>query len=148
MDQRRGCQDALHQPRCPAAVWLQTARGGSPWESGHCESFNPRFRDELLNSELFYTLKEPKIIIEQWRQHYKRKRHNRALGWRPPVLGTIAVTESLNQPVPEILEVQRHIENLKRIAVLAKYDQMIRKAEKTAGLHDYTAVTSVNRISA
>ena len=75
-------------------------------------------------------------------------RHNRALGWRPAVLGTIPVTGSLNQSVPETLEAQRHIENLKRIAVLAKYGQMIRKAEKTAGLHDYTTVTSVNHISA
>ena len=57
---------------------------GSPWENGYCESFNARFRDELLNGEIFYSLKEAKIIIEQWRQHYNRKRHHSALGWRPP----------------------------------------------------------------
>lgn len=57
---------------------------GSPWENGYCESFNARFRDELLNGEIFYTLKEAKIIIEQWRQHYNRKRPHSALGWRPP----------------------------------------------------------------
>jgi transposase InsO family protein len=27
---------------------------GSPWENGYCESFNARFRDELLNGEIFY----------------------------------------------------------------------------------------------
>ena len=57
---------------------------GSPWENGYCESFNARFRDELLNGEIFYTLKEAKIIIEQWRQQYNRKRPHNALGWRPP----------------------------------------------------------------
>ena len=68
------------------AVGAKTAyiTPGSPWENGYCESFNARFRDELLNGEIFYTLKEAKIIIEQWRQHYNRKRPHSALGWRPP----------------------------------------------------------------
>lgn len=68
------------------AVGAKTAyiTPGSPWENGYCESFNARFRDELLNGEIFYTLKEAKIIIEQWRKHYNRKRPHSALGWRPP----------------------------------------------------------------
>ena len=68
------------------AVGAKTAyiTPGSPWENGYCESFNARFRDELLNGEIFYTLKEAKIIIEQWRKHYYRKRPHSALGWRPP----------------------------------------------------------------
>ena len=40
---------------------------GSPWENGYNESFNGKFRDELLNGEIFYTLKEAQILIEQWR---------------------------------------------------------------------------------
>jgi transposase InsO family protein len=40
---------------------------GSPWENGYCESFNARFRDELLDGEIFYSLKEARIVIEQWR---------------------------------------------------------------------------------
>ena len=69
-----------------SAVGAKTAyiTPGSPWENGYCESFNARFRDELLNGEIFYTLKEAKIIIEQWRKHYNRKRPHSALGWRPP----------------------------------------------------------------
>ena len=43
---------------------------GSPWENGYCESFNARFRDELLNGEVFYSLREAQIIIESWRKHY------------------------------------------------------------------------------
>ena len=55
-----------------AAVGAKTAyiEPGSPWENGYCESFNGRFRDELLNAESFYTLREAQIIIEQWRCHY------------------------------------------------------------------------------
>ena len=49
------------------AVGAKTAyiEPGSPWENGYCESFNARLRDELLNGEIFYTLKEAQIIIEQ-----------------------------------------------------------------------------------
>ena len=43
---------------------------GSPWENGYCESFNGKLRDELLDREIFYTLKEAKVLIEQWRQEY------------------------------------------------------------------------------
>ena len=56
---------------------------GSPWENGYCESFNARFRDELLNGELFYTLKEAHIIIEQWGCHYNKNRPHSGLGYRP-----------------------------------------------------------------
>jgi hypothetical protein len=45
---------------------------GSPWENGYCESFNGKLRAELLNGEIFCSLKEAKVLIEQWRRHYKR----------------------------------------------------------------------------
>lgn len=57
---------------------------GSPWENGYCESFNSKIRDELLNGEVFYTLKEASIVIEQWRTHYNSIRPHSALGYRPP----------------------------------------------------------------
>ena len=57
---------------------------GSPWENGYCESFNARLRDELLDREIFYTLKEAQVLIEQWRVHYNTIRPHGALGWRPP----------------------------------------------------------------
>jgi len=43
---------------------------GSPWENGYVESFNGKLRDELLNREIFTTLIEAKILIEQWRKGY------------------------------------------------------------------------------
>ena len=69
-----------------AAVGAKTAfiEPGSPWENGYCESFNARFRDELLNGEIFYSLREAQILIEQWRRHYNTVRPHSALGYRPP----------------------------------------------------------------
>jgi transposase InsO family protein len=57
---------------------------GSPWENGYCESFNGRLRDELLNGEIFYTLREAQVLIERWRVHFNTIRPHGALGYRPP----------------------------------------------------------------
>ena len=78
-----------------AAVGARTAyiEPGSPWENGFCESFNARFRDELLNGEVFYTLKEAQIVIKQWRKHYNTVRPHSALGYRPPAPETIISME-------------------------------------------------------
>ncbi|NIQ06519.1 MAG: IS3 family transposase [Candidatus Korarchaeota archaeon] len=57
---------------------------GSPWENGYNESFNGKLRDELLNTEIFYTLKEAQVLIEQWRRHYNEVRPHSSLGYRPP----------------------------------------------------------------
>ena len=62
---------------------------GSPWENGYCESFNGKLRDECLNGEIFYSLKEAKIVIEQWRVYYNTRRPHSGLGYRPPAPGTI-----------------------------------------------------------
>jgi len=63
---------------------------GSPWENGYCESFNGKLRDELLNGEIFYSLKEAKVVIGQWRQHYNTVRLHSSLGYRPPAPQTFA----------------------------------------------------------
>jgi len=57
---------------------------GSPWENGYIESFNGKLRDELLNREIFMTLTEAKVLIEQWRQEYNQIRPHSSLGYRPP----------------------------------------------------------------
>ncbi len=57
---------------------------GSPWENGYIESFNGKLRDELLNGEIFYTLKEAKVLIERWRREYNQVRPHSSLGYRPP----------------------------------------------------------------
>jgi putative transposase len=57
---------------------------GSPWENGYNESFNGKLRDELLNGEIFYSLKEAQVLIEQWRRHYNEVRPHSSLGYKPP----------------------------------------------------------------
>jgi transposase InsO family protein len=57
---------------------------GSPWENGYIESFNGKLRDELLNGEIFYSLKEAKVIIELWRKEHNTVRPHSALDYHPP----------------------------------------------------------------
>jgi putative transposase len=57
---------------------------GSPWENGYVESFNGKLRDELLNGEIFYTIREAQVLIERWRAHYNHVRPHSSLGYRPP----------------------------------------------------------------
>jgi transposase InsO family protein len=57
---------------------------GSPWENGYVESFNGKLRDELLNAEVFHTLAEARVLIEQWRHHYNTLRPHSSLSYRPP----------------------------------------------------------------
>ena len=71
--------------------WLQSVgvetlyiEPGSPWENGYVESFNGKLRDELLNREIFYTLRETQVVIEAWREEYNRRRPHSSLGYRPP----------------------------------------------------------------
>jgi len=67
---------------------------GSPWENGYIESFNGKMRDELLNLEIFYSLKEAQVLIEMWRRHYNTIRPHSALGYRPPVPASILIQPS------------------------------------------------------
>ena len=57
---------------------------GSPWENGYVESFIGRLRDELLNGEIFDTLLEARVVIENWRREYNQFRPHSSLGYRPP----------------------------------------------------------------
>ena len=72
---------------------------GSPWENGYCESFNGKLRDECLNGEIFYSLKEAQIVIGQWRQQYNTVRPHSALGYRSPAPGAYSpVWMPVSQP--------------------------------------------------
>jgi len=57
---------------------------GNPWENGYIESFNGKLRDELLNREIFTTLEEARVLIEQWRREYNQVRPHSSLGYQPP----------------------------------------------------------------
>ena len=74
---------------------------GSPWENGYCESFNGKMRDECLNGEIFYSLKEAQIVIEKWRVEYNTRRPHSALGYRPPApaaYSSLVPPNSVSQP--------------------------------------------------
>lgn len=58
---------------------------GSPLENGYIESFNARLRDEFLNGEIFYALKEAQVLIESWQPHYNAVHpHSSLENWPPP----------------------------------------------------------------
>ena len=89
------------------AVGAKTAyiEPGSPWENGYVESFNARLRDELLDGEIFYTLREAQIVIESWRRHFNTIRPHESLGYKPPapevfVPAFAAWPAALRRPAP------------------------------------------------
>ena len=51
---------------------------GSPWQNGFAESFNSRFRDEFLNTELFATVAEAQGLANRWRWEYNNLRPHSA----------------------------------------------------------------------
>lgn len=85
-----------------AAVGSRTAyiEPGSPWENGYCESFNSKLRDELLNGEIFYSLREARIVIENWRRHYNEVRPHSSLGYRPPAPSVLLAERPPARPQP------------------------------------------------
>ena len=67
----------------------------------YCESFNGKLRDECLNGEIFYSLKEAQIVIELWREEYNTRRPHSALDYRPPAPGAcnpFLLPEPISQP--------------------------------------------------
>jgi transposase InsO family protein len=78
---------------------------GSPWENGFNERFNGSLRDECLNRERFYTLKEAQTLIEAWRQEYNHIRPHSSLGYRPPAprafVSGLPPSATLQEPAPE-----------------------------------------------
>ena len=90
-----------------AAVGAKTAyiAPGSPWENGYIESFNARLRDELLDGEIFYSLREAQIIIESWRRHYNTVRPHASLGYRPPAPEVFLPAFAVTQAAPNRLSV-------------------------------------------
>ena len=80
----RGIPAYIRSDNGPEFVAAAFIEPGSPWENGYIESFNAQLRDELLNGEIFYTLREAQVLIEAWRRHYNAVRPHGSLGYRPP----------------------------------------------------------------
>ena len=69
---------------------------GSFWENGYNESFNGKLRDELLNVEIFHTVRKAEVLIEEWRETYNQVRPHSSLGYRPPAPAATAVPGRLH----------------------------------------------------
>ena len=84
------------------AVGAKTAyiAPGSPWENGFIESFNARLRDELLDGEIFYSLREAQVVIESWRRHYNQVRPHASLGYRAPAPEMVLPALATRMTVP------------------------------------------------
>lgn len=89
------------------AVGAKTAyiTPGSSWENGYLKSFNAPLRDELLDGEIFYSLREAQIVIESWRRHFNAIRPHQSLGYKPPapevfVPAFAAWPAALRRPAP------------------------------------------------
>ena len=94
------CAQALREWLGRIGVKTLYIQPGSPWENGYNESFNGKLRDELLDREIFYTLQEAKVLIEQWRRHYNRVRPHSALGCRPPAPEAMEIPPLLGRQLP------------------------------------------------
>ena len=57
---------------------------GAPWENAYIESFHDKLRDECLNREIFGSLWEARVVIEQWRLYYNAERPHSSLGYQTP----------------------------------------------------------------
>jgi putative transposase len=84
------------------AVGAETAyiAPGSPWENGFIESFNARLRDELLDGEIFYSLREAQVVIESWRRHYNQVRPHASLGYRAPAPEVVVPALAIETAAP------------------------------------------------
>jgi transposase InsO family protein len=93
----RGCPAYIRSDNGPEFIssavqkWLEKAgvetlyiAPGSPWENGYIESFNSRFRDELLNRELFLSVSELRYVADRWRMDYNHYRPHSSLDYMAP----------------------------------------------------------------
>lgn len=76
--------EALRRWLQKSAVGTLYVEPGAPWENGYSETLHSRLRDELLNGELFYSLREARVVVEEWRNEYNERRPHSSLGYETP----------------------------------------------------------------
>lgn len=59
---------------------------GAPWENGHVESFHNQLKQELLNRELFYDVREVNLLLYDWQSFYNYRRPHGSLKMLPPTV--------------------------------------------------------------
>ena len=94
-----------HPSRSASAICtipIRTQLGTSLREltTGYNESSNGKLKDELVNREIFYSLREAQVLVEQWHREYNTIRPHSYLGFRPPAPQAVLPTGSwLGRPV-------------------------------------------------
>ena len=73
-------QEWLAEQRVHAA-FIEKA---SPQQNCYIERFNGSMRRELLNGEMFHSVLEAKVVVEEWLLLYNTRRPHRGLGGRTP----------------------------------------------------------------
>ena len=80
---------------------------GGPWENGYIEGFSARLCDELLNCEIFYTLRKAQIVIESWRRHYNTIRPHASIRYKPQHQRCLCLHSQRRRPAPPATLAQR-----------------------------------------
>jgi transposase InsO family protein len=87
--------------------WLERAsvqtlyiQKASPWENGYVESLNGKLRDELLNRELFLSVREARFVLDEWRLEYNHRRPHSSLGWQTPAAYAATLDDRLTGVFP------------------------------------------------
>jgi transposase InsO family protein len=85
---------------------------GSPWQNAYVESFNGKLEDELLNREQFQTLKEAKVLVEDYRLGYNHRRPHSSLNYQTPAafaascaaapLATLGKQQHTKEQIPQL----------------------------------------------
>lgn len=76
---------------------------GSPWQNGFVESFHQRLRDECLNQELFLSVLEAQVVIENWRKLYNAIHPHSNLGYQSPEMFYTAHRQETKAETPTSL---------------------------------------------
>ena len=87
---------------------------GAPWENAYSETFISRLRDELLDREVFANLKEAKILVKDYRDHYNHHRPHGALGYLTPA--EFAAIETLADQAPGPPEESEELQSVPRLS--------------------------------
>ncbi len=64
------------------------------------ESFNGRLRDELLDPELFLSLPEARVVLDEWQVDYNHRRPHNGLKWIIPAAYVAGLDDTASGAFP------------------------------------------------
>ena len=85
--------EALQEEIDKRGIQLANIEPGKPWQNGSNESFNGTFRKECLNAEIFASLTEARVVIENWRRRYNERRPHSSQNYITPEMAYFGLRE-------------------------------------------------------